>query len=219
MISVLLADDQSLVREGFRYILDQDPGITVVGEAADGAQAVTDAVRLRPDVVLMDIRMPILDGLAACRRLLAMSSPPKVVVLTTFDADEYIVEALRIGACGFLLKDIRARQLIDAVYTAAAGDALLSPSVTRRVIAGFIAGQAVRTDAEQRLAPLTSREREVLACVGRGLSNTEIAGELFVSEATIKTHLNRVLAKLHLRDRVGAVILAYETGLVAPSTP
>ena len=213
MISVLLADDQALVREGFRYILDQDPGITVVGEAADGARAVAEAARLRPDVLLMDIRMPVLDGLAACRRVLAVPAPPKVVVLTTFDTDEYVFDALRAGACGFLLKDIRARQLVDAVYTAAAGDALLGPSVTRRVIAGFVAAQTIRTQAEQRLTPLTAREREVLVCVGRGLSNTEIAGELFVSEATVKTHLNRVLAKLGLRDRVGAVILAFETGL------
>ena len=216
MIKVVLADDQALVRDGFRYILDQAPGIEVVAEAADGVAALAAIDRTRPDVVLMDIRMPVLDGLAACRRVMAMSYPPKVIVLTTFDTDDYIVEALRAGASGFLLKDIRAPQLVEAIHTASAGDALLGPSVTRRVIEGFLSGHRTRAEATHRLRPLTDREREVLTCIGRGLSNVEIAAALFLSEATVKTHINRILAKLALRDRAAAVIVAYETGLVRP---
>ncbi len=218
MISVLLADDQALVRDGFRYILEQSPDIHVVAEAADGAQAIAEVARARPDVVLMDIRMPVLDGLAACRQILAAPDPPKVIVLTTFDTDDHIVEALRAGASGFLLKDIRAAQLADAIRTAAAGDALLGPSVTRRVIEGFLAGRHGRTEAAHLLRPLTEREREVLTHIGRGLSNREIATALFLSETTVKTHINRILAKLGLRDRAAAVILAYETGLVRPGS-
>ncbi len=217
MIRVLLADDQALVRDGLRYILDQAPDIEVVAEAGDGARVLAAVARNRPDVVLMDIRMPVLDGLAACRRLMAEPAPPKVIVLTTFDTDDYIVEALRAGASGFLLKDVRAPQLIDAIHVAAAGDALLGSSVTRRVIEWSLQGQAT-TGARQRLRPLTDREREVLTMIGRGLSNQEIAEALFLSEATVKTHINRLLAKLNLRNRAAAVIAAYETGVVRPGT-
>ncbi len=217
MIRVLLADDQALVRDGLRYILEQAPDIEVVAEADNGVRVLAAVASDRPDVVLMDIRMPVMDGLTACRRLMAEPAPPKVIVLTTFDTDEYIVEALRAGASGFLLKDVRAPQLIDAIHVAAAGEALLGSSVTRRVIAWSLQGQAA-VGARQRLRPLTDREREVLTMIGRGLSNQEIAQALFLSEATVKTHINRVLAKLNLRNRAAAVIAAYETGLVRPGT-
>jgi DNA-binding NarL/FixJ family response regulator len=218
-LRVLVADDQELVRAGFRLILEA-AGLAVVGEAADGAEAVALAAAQRPDVVLMDIRMPVMDGLAATRQLTA-SGPgaPKVVILTTFDLDDYVYEALRSGASGFLLKDAPRADLIAAVRVAAAGDALLAPSVTRRLIEAFAARPASMSPAPSRLASLTPRERDILLLVARGRSNAEIAGALVVSEATVKTHVAHLLAKLGLRDRVQAVILAYETGAVTPGRP
>jgi DNA-binding NarL/FixJ family response regulator len=218
-LRVLVADDQELVRAGFRLILEA-AGLTVVGEAADGAEAVALAAAERPDVVLMDIRMPVMDGLAATRQL-AASGPhaPKVVILTTFDLDDYVYEALRSGASGFLLKDAPRADLIAAVRVAAAGDALLAPSVTRRLIEAFAARPATMAPAPSRLTSLTPRERDILLLVARGRSNAEIASALVVSEATVKTHVAHLLAKLGLRDRVQAVILAYETGAVTPGRP
>ena len=217
-IDVVVADDQGLVRAGFRVILEDEPDIRVVGEAADGRSAVDLVLRTRPDVVLMDIRMPELDGLQAAQRILSEPElDTAVLMLTTFDRDEYIYEALRIGASGFLLKDAPADRLLDAVRVAAAGDALLAPSVTRRLVEQF--ARAARPEpggVPAALAELTSRELEVLGLVARGLSNSEIAAELFLGENTIKTHVAHVLSKLGLRDRVQAVVLAYETGLVAP---
>jgi DNA-binding NarL/FixJ family response regulator len=213
-VSVLVVDDQTLVRAGFVRLLASEPDIEVVGEAADGSAALDVARRTRPDVVLMDIRMPKLDGLQATPRLLSAQPATRVVVLTTFDLDEYVFEALRAGASGFLLKDAPPDDLIHAVRVVAAGEALLSPSVTRRLIAEFARTPALRTD--DRLARLTPREREVLSLVAAGLSNAEIAARLFLGDSTVKTHLTAVLAKLGLRDRVQAVVLAYETGLVRP---
>ena len=218
-IRVLVVDDQELVRAGFCVILDATDGITVVGEAADGAAAVAIAAESRPDVVLMDIRMPGMDGLEAARLITAVPDPPKVVILTTFDLDDYVYEALRSGASGFLLKDAPRADLIAAIRIAAAGDALLAPSVTRRLIEAFARRPASVTPAPSRLASLTPRERDILLLVARGHSNTEIAAELVVSEATVKTHVGHLLAKLDLRDRVQAVILAYETGAVIPGQP
>ena len=223
-LRVLVADDQELVRAGFRLILEA-AGFTVVGEAADGAEALTLAARERPDVVLMDIRMPVMDGLAATRQLTApgpderAESGPKVVILTTFDLDDYVYEALRCGASGFLLKDAPRADLIAAVRVAAAGDALLAPSVTRRLIEAFAMRPVSVSPAPSALASLTPRERDILLQVARGQSNTEIASALVVSEATVKTHVTHLLAKLGLRDRVQAVILAYETGAVTPGRP
>jgi DNA-binding NarL/FixJ family response regulator len=218
-LRVLVADDQELVRAGFCVILEA-AGFTVAGEAADGAQAVEIAARERPDVVLMDIRMPVMDGIEATRLITAGGeSTPKVVILTTFDLDDYVYEALRAGASGFLLKDAPRADLIAAVRVAAAGDALLSPSVTRRLIESFARRPAAAAPAPSRLASLTPRERDILLLVARGHSNTEIAAELVVSEATVKTHVGHLLAKLDLRDRVQAVILAYETGAVIPGRP
>jgi DNA-binding NarL/FixJ family response regulator len=216
---VLVADDQELVRAGFCVILEA-AGFVVAGEAADGAQAVELAARERPDVVLMDIRMPVMDGLEATR-LITASGPaaPKVVILTTFDLDDYVYEALRAGASGFLLKDAPRADLAAAIRVAAAGDALLAPSVTRRLIEAFARRPASLAPAPSRLASLTPRERDILLLVARGHSNTEIAAELVVSEATVKTHVGHLLAKLDLRDRVQAVILAYETGAVIPGQP
>ena len=213
---LLLADDQELVRTGFRLILSAEPDLEVVGEAGDGAEAVEAARRLAPDVVLMDVRMPKMDGIEATRRLGRIApQPPRVLMLTTFDLDEYVYDALRAGASGFLLKDAPAAQLVDAIRIVAAGDALLAPSITRRLIAEFVRRpQPADTPA---LAELTPRELEVLKLIAEGLSNTEIASRLVVSEATVKTHVGRILAKLDLRDRVQAVILAYETGLVQAS--
>jgi DNA-binding NarL/FixJ family response regulator len=221
-IRVLVVDDQELVRSGFCVILDAAEGITVVGEAANGEAAVSAAAAQHPDVVLMDIRMPGMDGLEATR-LLTRDSPdpttPKVVMLTTFDLDEYVYEALRAGASGFLLKDSPRADLIAAVRAAAAGDAMLAPSVTRRLIEVFARRPPETAPAPSRLASLTAREREVLVLLARGSSNTEIATALFVSEATVKTHVGNLLAKLGLRDRVQAVILAYETGIIIPGQP
>jgi DNA-binding NarL/FixJ family response regulator len=214
-IRLLLADDQELVRTGFRLILNAEPDLDVAGEAGDGSQAVNEAARLRPDVVLMDVRMPGVDGIEATRRLGRLTpNPPRVLMLTTFDLDQYVYDALRAGASGFLLKDAPAAQLVDAIRVVAAGDALLAPTVTRRMIAEF-ARRPLPAD-EPALAELTGRELEVLKLIARGRSNAEIAKQLFISDATVKTHVKRVLAKLSLRDRVQAVVLAYETGLVHP---
>jgi DNA-binding NarL/FixJ family response regulator/class 3 adenylate cyclase len=217
-ISVVIADDQRLLRTGFKVILDAEPDITVVGEAADGRAAVDAVLRRRPDVVLMDIRMPELDGLQAARRILAEPGlATAVLMLTTFDVSEYIYEALRIGASGFLLKDTPADRLLDAVRVVAAGDALLAPSITRRLITQFARSARPEPGAvPAALAELTARELEVLRLVARGLSNAEIAAELVLGENTIKTHIAHLLGKLGLRDRVQAVVLAYETGLAAP---
>ena len=219
MIRILLVDDQALVRAGFRMILDAETDVEVVGEATDGRDAIDQARALRPDVVLMDIRMPELDGLEATRRILANSDGdgPKILMLTTFDLDEYVYEALRAGASGFLLKDTPPEQLVAAIHVVAEGDALLSPSVTKRVISEFVRGAGPKPEAQfPRLDELTARELEVRKLIARGLSNAEIAKELFVSETTVKTHVARILMKLSLRDRVQAVVLAYEAGVVSP---
>jgi len=213
-ISILIADDQELLRAGFRMILEAEPDLEVVGEAADGAQAVDAALRLKPDIVLMDVRMPELDGIEATRRLRDAGSDAKVVMLTTFDLDEYIHEALRVGASGFLLKDVPPEQLVAGLRAVASGDALLAPSITRRVIAEFIQRPpAAPAKIEPRLAELTPRELEVLKLIAAGMSNAEVAQQLFVSATTIKTHVARILMKLDLRDRVQAVVLAHQTGL------
>jgi len=216
-VRVLLVDDQALVRAGFRMILDAEPDIEVMGEAADGIEAV-DFVRLNtPHVVLMDVRMPNLDGIEATRRILALGGETKVLMLTTFDMDEYVYEALRAGASGFLLKDAPPEQLVAGIRAVCSGDALLAPSVTRRVIEEFVRHppDAVRT-APPEIDELTPRESEVLKLIARGLSNAEIAQTLVVSETTVKTHVARVLMKMNLRDRVQAVVMAYESGLVQP---
>ena len=219
-IRVLVVDDQELVRSGFCVILDAADGITVVGEAANGEAAVSQVAARGPDVVLMDIRMPGMDGLEATRLITGgPAAAPKVVMLTTFDLDEYVYEALRAGASGFLLKDSPRHDLIAAVRAAAAGDALLAPSVTRRLIEAFARRPPETAPAPSRLASLTARERDVLLMLARGRSNAEIAAGLFVSVATGKTHVGNLLAKLGLRDRVQAVIVAYETGLVVPGSP
>jgi DNA-binding NarL/FixJ family response regulator len=217
-VKVLLVDDQTLLRAGFRVLLERGKDVEVVGEAADGAEAIEAVRRLRPDVVLMDIRMPVLDGLEATRRIVADErlGGVRVVMLTTYELDEYVFEALRAGASGFLLKDIDPADLRRAVRVVAAGDALLSPSVTRRLIAEFAARAAPRRADPERLAPLTEREREVMALVAGGLSNGEIARRLFMSPATAKTHVSRAMAKLGARDRAQLVVLAYDTGLVTP---
>jgi len=219
MIRILLVDDQALVRAGFRMILDAEPEMEVVGEASDGREAVEQVRSLRPDVVLMDIRMPELDGLEAARRILAAPNDdaPKILMLTTFDLDEYVYEALRAGASGFLLKDTPPEQLVAAIHVIAQGEALLSPSITRRVISEFVKGTGPKPQAQfPRLQDLTARELEVLKLIARGLSNAEIAKTLFVSETTVKTHVARILMKLGLRDRVQGVVLAYEAGVVQP---
>jgi DNA-binding NarL/FixJ family response regulator len=214
---VLIADDQELIRTGFRLILTAR-GIDVVGEASDGAETVAAERRLRPDVVLMDIRMPVMDGLEATRRILAQSPHCRVLILTTFDLDRYVYTALSLGASGFLLKDVTADHLAGAVRLVGTGDALLAPSITRRLVERFAGdqGPAAEPGRRRELEVLTPRELEVLTLLGRGLSNTELAGILTLSEATVKTHVARIFAKLSLRDRAQAVVLAYETGLVIP---
>ena len=220
-ISVLVADDQAMVRAGFAALLDAQDDVRVVGQAADGAEAVALSARLNPDVVLMDVRMPELDGIAATRRILGPSYPaahlPRILMLTTFDIDDYVYDALEAGASGFLLKDALPDDLVHAVRVVAAGDALLAPSVTRRMIEHFAARRPRAGRATAVLRELTEREREVLTLIGRGRSNAEIAAELFISEQTVKTHVGKVLAKLGARDRVQAVIFAYDAGLVEPA--
>jgi DNA-binding NarL/FixJ family response regulator len=213
---VLIVDDQSLVRAGFRMILESEPEIEVVGEAADGLTAVLAARETQPDVILMDVRMPNVDGLEATRRLLdGKEEGPRILILTTFDLDEYVYEALRAGASGFLLKDTPPEQLVEAIRVVANGDALLSPVVTRRVIAEFVRRPPVPAkQTAPGLEELTARELEILRLIARGLSNAEIAAEAFVSETTVKTHVARILMKLRLRDRVQAVVFAYEHGIV-----
>ncbi|MEV5891273.1 response regulator transcription factor [Nonomuraea fuscirosea] len=221
-IRVLLVDDQPLLRTGFRLILEAEPDITVVGQAGDGKDAQEQTRALLPDVVLMDIRMPGVDGIEATRRIVREAAPsahvPKVLVLTTFDLDEYIVEALRSGASGFLLKDVPPDELVQAIRVVAAGDAIVAPSVTRRLLDRFSARlpSAYEQAAPARLDRLTERELEVLRLIAKGMSNAEIAAKLVVSETTVKTHVGNVLTKLGLRDRVQAVVLAYETGLITP---
>jgi DNA-binding NarL/FixJ family response regulator len=215
MVKVVLADDQELVRTGFRMILRAEPDLEIVGEAADGDEAVAQAARLRPDVVLMDIRMPRLDGLAATRRILAQpAARSRALILTTFDQDEYLLEALRAGASGFLLKTVPAEQLVAGVREVAAGEALLAPAITRRLIERFVSVVEPEPAPPPGYDELTARERGVLLLVARGMSNAEIAGELVVEPSTVKTHVAAVLAKLGVRDRVAAVVLAYESGLV-----
>ena len=220
MTSILLADDQALVRVGLRKILESEPGTTVIGEAANGQDAVAAAIRLRPDVVLMDIRMPVLDGIEATRRLVRAQPGARVLILTTFGLDTYVYEALRAGASGFMLKDAPPEEIAAAVRIVASGDALLAPAITRAVIEEF-SRQPPSTKAAPPTAVtgLTPREREVLDLLTRGLSNPEICARLVISEATAKTHVARILSKLDLRDRVQAVIYAYETGLIAPGMP
>jgi DNA-binding NarL/FixJ family response regulator len=217
-ISVVVADDQELVRTGFRVILNSEPDIEVVGEAADGREAIETAKQLGPDVVLMDIRMPVLDGLAATRRIVTgPDSRPRVLILTTFDLDEYVYEALRSGASGFMLKDNPADQLITAIRVVSEGEALLAPQITRRLISEFTRSRP-STARPELLQILTDRETEVLKLVAHGLSNSEIAGELYVAETTVRTHVGHLLTKLELRDRVQAVVLAYESGLIRART-
>ncbi len=217
-ITVFIADDQAMVRQGFGALLAAQSDISVVGDAPNGRIAVDEVLRLRPDVVLMDVRMPELNGLDAADRILSASLDPpvRVLMLTTFDIDDYVYEALRVGASGFLLKDAPAEELVRAVRVVAAGEALLAPSVTRRLIADVTSRRAARRSEPAQLTALTPREREVLELIARGLSNTEIAESLFVAEQTVKTHVGKVLSKLHLRDRAQAVVLAYETGVVTP---
>jgi DNA-binding NarL/FixJ family response regulator len=216
VIRVLIADDQALVRGGFRMILDAQEDIEVVGEACDGREALARARELAPDVVLMDIRMPELDGLEATRRLLSGDGTCRVLILTTFDLDEYVYAAMKAGASGFLIKDVRPEQLADAVRVVTTGEALLAPVITRRLIEQFVSRPAPSPGAPQQLDELSDRELEVLKLIARGQSNDEIALELFVTRATVKTHVTHILTKLRLRDRIQAVVLAYECGLIRP---
>ncbi|WP_433432199.1 response regulator [Nonomuraea sp. CA-141351] len=218
MIRVLLADDQALVRTGFRMILDNADDTQVVGEAGDGGQAAQMALDLQPDIVLMDVRMPDVDGVEATRRICAGTSRIRVLMLTTFDLDEYVYAALHAGASGFLLKDTLADDLLSAIRVVVRGDAVIAPSVTRRLLERYVGIGTAPVTPTVGLDVLTEREREVLSLIARGLSNTEIAGSLFLSEGTVKTHVSRVLTKLGLRDRVQAVVYAYESGLVRTGT-
>jgi DNA-binding NarL/FixJ family response regulator len=215
-VRVLVADDQALVRSGFRMILESRPDIEVVGEAEDGFEAIEATRRLLPDVILMDVRMPNLDGVEATRRLVARGTESRILILTTFDLDEYVYEAIRAGASGFLLKDVRPQELVDAVHVVAQGDALLAPSITRRLLDRFAEQAPGETAPPPQLESLTERELEVLKLVARGWSNAELAEKLFLSETTVKTHVSSVLRKLELRDRVQAVVLAYRAGVVRP---
>ncbi|MCX5046115.1 response regulator transcription factor [Aldersonia sp. NBC_00410] len=217
-ITVFIADDQAMVRQGFGALLAAQPDISVVGDAPDGKTAVAEVARLRPDVVLMDVRMPEMNGLDAAERILAASLDPpiRVLMLTTFDVDDYVYRALRMGASGFMLKDAPADELVRAVRVVARGDALLAPTVTRRLISDVVRRRMPQRAAPAALAALTPREREVLELIARGMSNSEIAEALFVAEQTVKTHVGKVLSKLALRDRAQAVVLAYETGVVTP---
>jgi DNA-binding NarL/FixJ family response regulator len=216
MINLIVADDHALARGGLKAMLGAEDDLEVVGEAADGGEAVDLALKLRPDVVVMDIRMPKVDGIEATRRLRAHNGAPNVLVLTTFDLDEYVYEALRAGAGGFMLKDAAPSQLAEAVRTVAAGESLLAPAVTRRLVERFVRRPPADAVREQEFSDLTDRELEVLTLIARGLSNAEIGEQLFLSEATVKTHVTRILSKLGLRDRVQAVVRAYESGLVEP---
>jgi DNA-binding NarL/FixJ family response regulator len=217
-VRVLVADDMALVRAGFIAILERQEDIEVAGEAENGAAVLEQVDQTKPDVVLMDVRMPVMDGIEATRRLQARSDPPRVLMLTTFDLNEYVYEAMRAGASGFLLKDVPRDELAGAIRTIARGDALLAPAITRRLIEDFVRRPAPGGGRPTAFEELTDRELEVLTLIARGLSNAEIAGELFLSEATVKTHVTRVLQKLGVRDRVQAVIAAYENGLVAPGS-
>ena len=219
-VRIAVADDQRIVRDGFAALLASQPEFAVVGTAADGDEALRVCRRLRPDVILMDVRMPGTDGIEATRQLCADASPPRVLILTTFDLDEYVYDALRAGASGFLLKDVTAERLFDAVRIIAAGDALLAPNITRRLIGEFARNRASTAAGDiPQLDELTPREIEVLRLLAEGLSNPEIAARLVVSEETVKTHVSRILRKLRLRDRTQAVVAAYETGLVTPHGP
>jgi DNA-binding NarL/FixJ family response regulator len=215
-IRAVIADDQMMVREGFSVLLNAQPDIKIVGEAVDGQDAIDKIVALEPDIALMDIRMPVLNGLEATRQIVRAGLPTRVLVLTTFDLDEYVYEALRAGASGFLLKDSSARQLADAVRIVASGDALLAPAITKRLIGEFARMGAPRGPNQDRLHDLTERETEVLALIAQGLSNAEIATHLVIAEQTVKTHVGRILVKLSLRDRTQAAVFAYEAGLVTP---
>jgi len=219
VIRVLVVDDEALVRDGLRAIAELEGDIEVVGEAADGNEAIERSRVLHPDVVLMDVRMPGLDGIDATRQILAGPNPPKVIVLTTFDRNAYVYEAMKAGASGFLLKDVRRGQLAGAIRAVTTGETLVSPAITRRLIEQFCAAPAKDVGPPPQLDALTARELEVLALIGRGLTNTEIAERLFVAETTVKTHVGRVLTKLRVRDRAQAVIIAYESGLVRPREP
>lgn len=219
MIRVALVDDQEMVRAGFRLILDAESDISVVGEAPDGAEAVDLVTRAAPDVVLMDVRMPRMDGIEACRRIVQAGSAARVMMLTTFDLDDHVHDALRSGASGFMLKDAPAEDLIDAIRIVARGDALLAPSVTRALIEEFASRPSGALEPHPGLDSLTERELDVIRLVARGRSNTEIAADLYLGEATIKTHVGRILAKLQARDRVQAVVIAYESGVVVPGEP
>jgi DNA-binding NarL/FixJ family response regulator len=216
-IRVLIADDQPLMRAAFEMTLRPEHDIEVVGEAADGREAIEQARLLHPDVILMDIRMPELDGVEATRILVGEGQPTRILILTTFDIDEYVVEALQAGASGFLLKDIRADELVQAIRVVADGETLLAPSVTRHLLETFISPRPPRPDQAQELARLTPTERTVLTLIGRGHSNREIAAELFIADTTVRTHVRHIFEKLEVRDRVQAVVLAYSTGLVSPA--
>ena len=215
-LRILIADDEAIVRDGLRAIVELEPDFEVVGEAADGAEAVEIARAVEPDVALVDIRMPNMDGLEATRRLLALAQAPRVLILTTFARNEYVYEAMKAGASGFLLKDVRRNQLTEAIRKVVEGDTLIAPTITRRLIEEFCRKPSALASRQNELAELTPREVEVLTLVGRGLSNGEIADTLVVAETTVKTHVGRFLAKLDLRDRAQAVVVAYETGLVVP---